>query len=356
MSPRASVLVARLDNAGDVLLAGPTARAVAQRATVTFLAGPAGAEAASLLPGVDDVIVFDAPWSGYSPPACDRAAVDALVARVAAAGVDEALILTSDHQSPLPLALLLRLAGVRRIAAISVDYPGSLLDVRVPDPGDVHEVQRAFSVAVAAGWVPAGTDPGPLAVRGPLSVATPFARPYVVVHPGASVSARAIGEARAADAVRALRADGWRVVVTAGPAERALAEAVAGNDRDGVRVAVPRDLRALAGLVAGAAALVSGNTGPAHLAAAVGTPVVSVFAPVVPAVRWRPWAVPHVLVGDQHIVCAGCRARACPILGQPCVHDVDGAVIARAVGAVARRSTAREQRRRRADDDCEVTA
>ena len=52
------VLVARQDNAGDVLLAGPAVRAVAAGAErVTLLCGPAGAEAARLLPGVDEVVV-----------------------------------------------------------------------------------------------------------------------------------------------------------------------------------------------------------------------------------------------------------------------------------------------------------
>ncbi len=78
-------------------------------------------------------------------------------------------------------------------------------------------------------------------------------------------------------------------------------------------------LTELAGVLAGAAAVVCGNTGAAHLAAAVGTPVVSIYAPTVPAVRWRPWGVPHVLLGNQQIACAGCRARTCPVAGHPCV-------------------------------------
>ena len=81
--------------------------------------------------------------------------------------------------------------------------------------------------------------------------------------------------------------------------------------------------------------VVVGNTGPAHLAAAVGTPVVSLFAPTVPAVRWRPWAVPQVLLGDQAIACAGCRARTCPYPGQPCLAGVTPEVVAAAVHTLA---------------------
>jgi ADP-heptose:LPS heptosyltransferase len=67
--------------------------------------------------------------------------------------------------------------------------------------------------------------------------------------------------------------------------------------------------------------VVVGNTGPAHLAAAVGTPVVSLFAPTVPAVRWRPWRVPHELLYVD-VPCAGCRARTCPVPGHPCLAGV----------------------------------
>jgi len=78
-----------------------------------------------------------------------------------------------------------------------------------------------------------------------------------------------------------------------------------------------------------------GNTGPMHLAAAVGTPVAAVFAPTVPAERWRPWRAPHVLLGDQDVACAGCRARDCPIAGQPCLAPVGPDAVVAAVAELA---------------------
>src|SRR3954447_25363415 len=112
------VLVARLDNEGDVLLAGPAIRAVAARAArVTLLCGPRGAQAAAMLPGVDDVIVRRAEWIDPHPEPVERAAIDAFVDELAARGFDEAIVLSSFHQSPLPLALLLRMAGVPLTAA-----------------------------------------------------------------------------------------------------------------------------------------------------------------------------------------------------------------------------------------------
>jgi len=81
--------------------------------------------------------------------------------------------------------------------------------------------------------------------------------------------------------------------------------------------------------------VVVGNTGAAHLAAAVGTPVVSLFAPVVPAVRWAPYGVPHVLLGDQEARCRGSRARECPVPGHPCLASVTPEAVVEAVAALA---------------------
>jgi ADP-heptose:LPS heptosyltransferase len=99
----------------------------------------------------------------------------------------------------------------------------------------------------------------------------------------------------------------------------------------GVDLGGVTDYAELAGVLRGADVVISGNTGPAHLAAAVGTPVVSLFSPVVPAVRWAPYGVPTVLLGDQTVPCRGTRARECPVPGHPCLtsvtsHDVVDAV------------------------------
>lgn len=319
-------LVARLDSFGDVLLAGPAIRAVAARADhVTLLCGPRGAPAAPLLPGVDEVLVWDAPWVGFDPPPVGRGEVDQLIDTVDA---DTALILTSFHQSPLPAALLLRLAGVAHIAADSEDYPGSLLDVRHQRAPHAHEAEAMLDLAEAAGF-PRPDDGRLRVLEPPATTALTGPGPYVVMHPGAAVPARTWSPERAAEAVRELAEAGHRVIVTGGSGERELTAYVAGEhalDLAG-RTGAPE----LAGVLARADAVVTGNTGPAHLAAAVGTPVVSLFAPVVPAERWRPYGVPYVLLGDQQAPCAGTRARQCPVPGHPCLdtvtaHDVAAAV------------------------------
>jgi ADP-heptose:LPS heptosyltransferase len=193
-------------------------------------------------------------------------------------------------------------------------------------------VRRWPALAEAAGFRLPGTDDGRLALRRPLPDTRGLTgdHPYVVVHPGASVPSRAPSPAWAAELVRRLAADGHRVAVTGGPSERALTRAVAGAA--GLDLGGATDLAGLADLLDRAGAVVVGNTGPAHLAAAVGTPVVSLYAPVVPAERWRPWRVPSVLLGDQRAECAESRAKDCPVPGHPCLSDVP---IVRAVEAVA---------------------
>jgi ADP-heptose:LPS heptosyltransferase len=332
-----TALVARLDSDGDVLLSGPAVRAVAAGSDrVVVLAGPRGAAAAHLLPGVHEVLVWHCPWIDAEPRPVDPDDVHDLVARVRALGVDRALVLSSFHQSPLPTALLLRLAGVPWVGATSEDFPGSLLDLRhrLPETG-LHEAERQLSLARAAGYALAPGDTDGLAVRRPLPDVRALVGPgpYVVVHPGASVPARQPSPPWSARLVQALAETGHRVLVTGGPSERALTAEVAAAG--GTDVGAATDLAGLAAVLAGASCAVVGNTGPAHLAAAVGTPVVSLFAPVVPAERWRPWRVPSILLGDQSAPCALSRARACPVEGHPCL---DGVPVQQAVDAVAQLS------------------
>ncbi|MEE1927021.1 glycosyltransferase family 9 protein [Streptomyces sp. TRM 70351] len=340
-------LVTRLDSFGDVLLAGPAVRAAAARAAhVTFLCGPRGAAAARLLPGVDEVLVWEAPWAGPQPVPVEPDDVAAIVADLRARRPDTALVLASAHQSPLPTALVLRLAGVRRVAADSVHYPGGLLDVRHQRHPSHHEARAALALAEAAGFALPPGDDGRLAVLPPTAavregaarLTAPAGPGYVVVHPGASAPARCWQAGRLAETVRLLAADGHGVVVTGGAGERELTAAVAG--RDGLDLGGATDAAGLAAVLAGAGAVVVGNTGPAHLAAAVGTPVVSLFSPVVPAERWGPYRVPHVLLGDQRAVCAGTRARECPVAGHPCLGEVTAADAVAAVEKLLKEDTA----------------
>jgi ADP-heptose:LPS heptosyltransferase len=331
-------LAVRLDSLGDVLVTGPAVRALAGSSEhLSLLCGPQGRAAGELLPGVDEVLCWRAPWIDPDPDPVRRDHVEDLRARVAARRFDRAVVFTSFHQSPLPTALVLRMAGVPWVGAICEDYPGSLLDVRHRLPDDLPEPERALSLAAACGAPLPSGDEGRLAVRGTVAAAGDAdlapEPPYVVLHPGTSVPARAWPPERFREACRRLVDEGHRVVVTGSPAERDLTAHVAGAG-GALDLGGRTDLAGLAAVLAHAHVVVVGNTGPAHLAAAVGTPVVSLFAPTVPAVRWAPYGVPVVLLGDQDGPCRGSRATTCPVPGHPCLASVTPDDLLSAVAAL----------------------
>ncbi|HKV18039.1 MAG TPA: glycosyltransferase family 9 protein [Mycobacterium sp.] len=329
-------LVARLDSAGDVLITGPAVRAVAtNHDSVTVLCGPRGREAAELLPSVDEVIEWQAPWVDFDSPELTASHVDSLIKHLHDIRPDRVFIFTSFHQSPLPLALICRMAGAPWVAAISEDYPGTLLDVRHHVPDGVPEPERALSLARAGGCaLPAGDD-GALAVETPALAGhltdIVDSAPFVVFHPGAAVPARRPTAQRSAAMVRALVESGHRVLVTGGPDEEELTAEVAADVA--VDLGGHTTLATLAAVYAAADVVVVPNTGPAHLAAAVGAPVVSLFAPVVPASQWLPYGRSVIRLGDQDARCRMTRARECPVAGHPCL---DGITDAALLAAVAR--------------------
>jgi histidinol-phosphate phosphatase family protein len=327
--PGRRVLVARTDSAGDVLLCGPAIRAVAATAgSVTLLCGPRGREAAALLPGVAEVIEWPMPWIDAGAPPVDAHQVEQLMAEVAARAFDEAIVFTSFHQSPLPLALLLRAAGVQRICAIG-DHDAELsMALRVEE--GLPEAERAMSLAQAAGYRRTPGDDGRLRVLGPSGQRRAT---RVVLHVGAAAPARSAPPSLLREVVDSLSQAGYETLVTGGPAERGLAETVAG--RSGQDLSGTTDLAGLAALMTTAAVVIAANTGPAHLAAATGTPVVSLYAPTVPFRQWRPYGVPYVRLGPAIASCSGTRLTDCRLPGHPCLGSVTPHEVVAAVRTLA---------------------
>ncbi|WP_231985219.1 glycosyltransferase family 9 protein [Mycobacterium sp. E796] len=325
-----TALVARLDSAGDVLITGPAIRAVANsHDRVVMLVGPRGRDAAELLVGVDEIVEWQAPWVDFDSPELTGDHVGALIKQLRDIAPRRVYIFTSFHQSPLPLALLCRMASVPWVGAICTDYPGTLLDLRHHAPAGIPEPRRALSLAEAAGCrLPAGDD-GALRIRACDPPRRIPAGPFVVFHPGAAVPARRPSQARSAAMVAALAGAGYRVVVTGGPDEAELTAAVAGDVA--IDLGGRTTLAELAAVFAAADVVVVPNTGPAHLAAAVGAPVVSLFAPVVPAAQWRPFGRRVRVLGDQFAPCRASRARVCPVPGHPCLDHISDAELLDAV-------------------------
>jgi ADP-heptose:LPS heptosyltransferase len=189
---------------------------------------------------------------------------------------------------------------------------------------DEHEVDRWCRLVADAGG-PCGRDDLRLARLA-------AAHDEVVVHPGAAAGSRQWPVPRWRAVVESLARDGRRVVVTGSPDEQQLCAQVA-DGRPGVRdLSGQLSVAALADLVAGAPLFVSGDTGPAHLATAYGTPSVLLFGPTSPH-RWGPAVDP-----DRHVVLWH-SDRVAPGGGDPHAAELDPALAAIDVAEV--RSAAR---------------
>ncbi|HTH07537.1 MAG TPA: glycosyltransferase family 9 protein [Ilumatobacteraceae bacterium] len=328
MAERPTVLVARLDSLGDVLLTEPAVRAIAESTRVVMLCSSQGARAAELLDAVDQVVVYDSPWIVADPDPVDSPAFDSMREQLVGLAADSAIIFSSAHQSSLPTALMLRLAGVPRIGAYSQAYAGSLLDVRLRDDplaeAVPHEVERNLALVEAMGYSP--PTERRMMVQGhwlPADVANDLPPHFVVVHPGSAGSARTLPAARWAAIVEALTDAGHTVVLTGIPDERTLR--VVNAAPKAISLVGRTEFGQLATVLARAEALCVGNTGAMHLAAAVGTPVVACMPPTVPIEGWRPWMVDHSIL-NVDVPCAPCYQQTCPYATHPCTmvepHDV----------------------------------
>ena len=345
------VLAVRLDALGDVLMTTPALRALKRARPgrrLTLLTSPAGAAAAALVPEVDDVLVYDAPWMKATAPRASSAPDVEMVARLQTGGFDGAVIFTVYSQNPLPAALLCYLADVPRRLAHCRENPYQLLTdwVADPEPDCVvrHEVRRQLDLVAAVGCP---SDDARLSLRVPAEARTRVGRllearaladrPWVLMHPGASAPSRRYPPQQFAEAGRGLaRATGCAIVVSGVEEEPAMRETVAALGDVETHALGGLPLGDFAALVEAAPVLVSNNSAPVHVAAAVGTPVVDLYALTNP--QHTPWAVPHrVLFHD--VPCKYCYKSVCPEGHHDCLRRVPpSAVVDAALSLLARPS------------------
>jgi ADP-heptose:LPS heptosyltransferase len=337
------LLVVRPDNLGDVLLAGPALaalRTAAPQARLDLLASPAGAAAAALLPEVDETVVACVSWQqiATTDPSTSAPPDTELVTRLATRRYDAAVVLTSFSQSPWPAGYALQHAGVPVRAGTSKEFGGTALTHWVPAPDDgLHQVDRALHVLRRLG-VPSAASAlhaqvsaqGRAAARAALAAAglSPD-EAYAVVLPGASCPSRRWPADRFRAAAADLARKGLPVVVSGPAAERDLVTAVVGDAAGVVGMAGGLDVPGLAGLLAGAAVAVTNNSGGMHLADAVGTPVVALFAGTEDEGQFRPRSVPAVVLRVP-TWCSPCRQFRCPFALE-CLDVASDTVVAAAV-------------------------
>ncbi|KQW43253.1 MULTISPECIES: glycosyltransferase family 9 protein [unclassified Roseateles] len=337
------VLLVRLDNLGDVLMTTPAIAAVREclpAAHLALLAAPMAQALVPHLPGLDEIMGFNAPWvkagaaalQGQPPGEAEGALLQALQQQ----HFDAAIIFTVCTQSALPAALLCRLAGIPLVLAHTRERAYGLLSDEVPDTEQIaagmrHEVRRQLDLVAQVG-LRTSDERLRFALREAdraeahrllLAAGVNPVRPYVLIHPGASAASRRYPAAGFGAAAALLQHAGVQVVFCAGPGEGGLldeaATAMGGGGRQGCVLAPLQQLGTLAALVAGARVLVANNSGPVHLAAALGTPVVDLYALTNP--QHTPWQV-RARVLNHDVPCRNCLQSVCAQGHHDCLRQV----------------------------------
>jgi len=318
------ILCIRLDAIGDVLMTTPAIKALKSGDRhMTLLTSRSGAEVAALVPEIDRVMTYDPPWMKATAPRVNSRPELAMVEILREGNFDAAVLFTVFSQNPLPSALLCYLADIPLRLAHCHENPYQLLTNWVLDPepssGIRHEVRRQLDLVASVGF---HINDERLSLRVPESdrqqvfnhlhtLGLNVEQPWVVIHPGATaLSRRYPAEGFAAVARRLVLDANCQVVFTGTEPERSLVESIqAAMDTKSFSLVGALHLAEMAALLTIAPLLIANNTGPAHLAAAVGTPVVDLYALTNP--QHTPWGVPNrVLFHD--VPCKFCYKSVCP--------------------------------------------
>jgi len=327
--PPRSILVLRYSALGDVVLATSVLEPLREAfpgARIEWVTSPAYAPLLEGLPGLAAV------------HAMERGGLRAAVAlgRRLRGRFDLAIDLQNKVKSavvaraaaPRRIAFRRRTAGQAALALVGVDPP-----VRGPHATALYaEALRPLGVR----------GPGPVRVRlGDAARALAAAalagapRPRVALAPGASQATKRWPADRFAQVADALHAGGASLVLAGGPADREALAAFRGACRAPVAAdltALPVD--ALAAALAGVDLLVACDSGPVHLATAVGTPVLAIFGPTSPE-RWGPPPPGRAL--SLPLPCAPCSNHGgarCPEGHHRCMLDLPAAEVASAARAM----------------------
>ena len=314
------MLIVRLGSLGDIIHTIPAAAAIRRsypNAAIDWLVDVRHRELLDLVPVIDRKIAIEtssirSSWSA--------------VGELRRANYDAAL----DLQGLLKSAVLARLSGAARV----VGFPAELLRERAarvfytetagdPEP---HVIDKNLSMVRAIGArMPEVAFP--LEDRNPGIAAEARSRlglaggaPFALINPGAAWPNKRWPPVYFAELSRELaKCHGLRSLVLWGPGEQPLADAVATASHNTAVVSPPTTVADLVSLSKVAALMISGDTGPLHIAAAAGTPIVGIFGPTDPK-RNGPWAQDD-LVASRYGACACHYQRQCRIAGW-CLLDI----------------------------------
>jgi lipopolysaccharide heptosyltransferase II len=300
-----NILCVRPDNIGDVLMSSPAFRALKKSVPgrkITLLTSTAGAAIARLLPEIDEIIEFNPPWYKHSEDG-NRDQSD-IINELKRRKFDGAVIFTVYSQSPLPTAMLLYQAGINRTAAYCRENPYGLISEWIPDKEPiysvVHEVERQLDLVKYIGTSVKSDDLTPPKVskdsfnslnKKLKDLGLNCAGNFIIAHPGVSEEKRQYDPVLFAEAIKGIiKETGLQVLVCGGPSEKRLVKDVASMaGENAFALGGLLTLEEYIALIRRASLLLSNNTGPVHIAAAVNTAVLVLYAQTNP--QHTPWKV-----------------------------------------------------------------
>ena len=312
----ARILLLRLERIGDLLMTLPAmadARAAAPTAAIDLVVGTWNADVAGSIPGISKVLLVDAPWLARQGKAAGAASLARTAVGWRKRNYDLALNFEPDVRSNGMLAL----SGAAWTAGYRSAGGGALLDQALDyQPGE-HTVDNARRLVRAV------LGEGPRASSATLQIPEPRrsdaerllagrAGPIVAMHAAGGREVKQWDPDRFAAVARALVDRGATIVLTGGPGDGGIVDRVKRHLPpaaviDGAHLT---DLVAVAAVLERCDLMITGDTGPMHLAAAVGTPIVAVFGPSDPR-RYAPRG-PLDRVVRIDLPCAPCNRIRLP--------------------------------------------
>lgn len=291
---------------GDLLMSTPaiTALKTSIGAKITLLTSSKAVAIVSMIPDVDEVIVADLPWVklGDDP---GPELLQGLIAQLKTYAFDGCIIFSVYSQNSLPAALLAYLAGIPLRLAYSRENPYHLLTSWLPDAEPyfyiMHQVERDLNLVATIGAEV--KDRHLRLMVKPESLVTlkekarikgiEIDKPYMLLHPGVSEERRKYPEELWILTGKELAKElGIQLLITGSAEEKVLTDDIAaGIGGDAHAVGGMFNLEEFAMLIKKAIIVVSVNTATIHLAAAMQTPLVVLYAQSNP--QHTPWAVPH---------------------------------------------------------------
>lgn len=335
----ARLLLIRLRSLGDALLTTPALRALKQWRPDLSLSVLLYRRFAPILagnPDVDEVIAFDPAGAG----------APATIARTLAAIRRRRFAACFNLHGGTLSALLTRLSGARERVAFGHFRFRFAYTALAPAPEVVlgrdrlHNVERLLALFYWAG-LPPGEIPPLTVVPQPTARAAvaqmlaarglPPGGRYAVLHPIANFFTKEWPFERYAELAHLLeREHGLIPVFTSGTGEGAKLDAVARAYGGALVRMESLTVSELVALIEGAALFIGTDSGPAHIAAALGLPVVVLFGSS-DSTAWGPWRTPHAVVQNPYL-CNPCRGDRCYAFAQPeCILSISLAQVRAAV-------------------------